>query len=51
MKGQCRAINTKIKFSIQKFGQNDKEITNSIYKAWINNSILNGIALKVILEK
>lgn len=51
MKGQLRVLNAKSKFIIQKFGQNDKAIKNSIYKAWVNNSILNEIALKAILEK
>lgn len=46
MKGRLRAVNAKIKFSIQNFGQNDKATKNSIYKVWVNNSILNGIALK-----
>lgn len=51
MKGQLRAMNAKSKFIIQNFGKNDKAIKNSIYKAWVNNSTLNGIALKAILEK
>lgn len=51
MKGQLRVMNAKIKFSIQNFGENDKAINNSIYKAWVNNSTLNGIALKAITGK
>lgn len=51
IKGQLRAMNAKLIFSIQNFGQNDKAIKISIYKAWVNNYILNGIALKAILEK
>lgn len=51
MKEWLRAVNAKIKFSIQNFGQNNKAIKNSIYKAWVNNSTLNNIALKAKLEK
>lgn len=51
MKEWLRAVNAKIKFNIQNFGQNNKAIKNSIYKAWVNNSTLNNIALKAKLEK
>lgn len=44
-------MNAKLEFSIQNFGQNNKAIKISIYKAWVNNYVLNGTALKAILEK